>query len=242
MKRLLIIIISVLVFAGCYIIPKDVELFQDKVKPVPEKSAKLVEAEKQAALTLKYRVNQSRDAALQENASTNIINPLNEARLLAEPLSLSLGAPERQFDKKVEDLVAILLLENSRLDRKLDLYRNDTRENVGKKIEGTGVMQVSWFTAIFWTIGVVFLISVAIKIIGIIYPPVGIGANLMRIPSSIVKNGFSQLIAGGESFKREVDRAFEDEKTKQKIKELFRISQERVQDKDIQDVVKKLTI
>lgn len=239
--KLVGILLICLCLSGCYLIPKDVEFGQKKVEAVPVKSDQLIEKEKQAADYIHRKVNEAHDAALVENSSTNIVIPLDDARAVTGPLSASLGAPKTHWDGKSAELAASLEKENSKFDKKLAQYRKDIDEIKGKKVEGTGFIQMSWFTAAFGTIGLIILIYIAIKIIGMIYLPVGIGASAIKLPSVDVGNMVNQLIKGGELFKKNLDDVIEDPEIKEKIIETFRTSHMITQSPKNQEIIKNIT-
>jgi hypothetical protein len=230
---------------GCSLIPKRVEFGQKKVKPVPEQTVAEKEVVKQAAALAERRAAATEKAALIEGSSEKVRQPAHDTSVLTRSVSLSLGPPENQWQASVDELAARVDRLTARLDRKIDEYREKTEPLVGKKIEGTGWLQVPYFLWIGILAGLAFLVWTALKIFGAIYPPVGLGISAMgtvgRLSSRAVSQAFGQVVAGGEKFKEALDKSGLEAVAVAKVKELFQISQEREQDAQVQRVIRQLT-
>lgn len=238
---ILIFILLLGLTVSCSLIPKNVEFFQDRVKQVPEKSVTTVEREKQAAEFVDRRVNQAKDAAIEEHSSTNIISPLLDASIASDALKLSLGAPAKLWDDSSERLAADLRREIARLDKKLEAYKKSVEPNVGKKIEGSGLISMGYFSYLAIFFGILLVLSTAIKIYGMINPVVGLAGNAAKIPVKLLGQGFKQIISAGEAFKSEIDKKIADPATKELILDIFKASHERKQDEQVQSIIKDLT-
>jgi hypothetical protein len=234
-----------LVVAGCQLIPKPVELGQKKVQAVPTKTEKQVEAEKMAADYVAKKIDQGRDQALKINASTNVIEPLTDARDAAHGLRQSLGAPRSLWDDSGAELALRLGFLEAKLDRALAEHRQDVAPLVGKKIEGTGLIQIPYFLWVGLIILFFFILWTGLKIVGAVYPVVGLGVSGLsaagRIGSKTVTRAFAQVVKGGEAFKNAVDRSDLDDKAKAWVVDNLRRHQMESQDTDIQELVRKVT-
>jgi hypothetical protein len=234
-----------LVVAGCQLVPKPVELVQKKVQEVPIKTEKQVEAEKQAADYVAKKIDQGRDQALKVNASTNVIEPLTDARDAAHGLRQSLGSPMTPWNDNGAEMALRLGFLEAKLDRALAEHRQDVAPLVGKKIEGTGLIQIPYFLWVGLVLLFFFVLWTALKIVGAIYPVVGLGVSGLsaagRVGSSTITKALEQVVKGGEAFKGAVDRADLDDKAKAVVLDLLRRHQMMSQDTDIQELVRKMT-
>lgn len=233
--------------AGCGIIPKPVEIGQKKVKAVPEQTARGAEAERQAAAYVSARVDAAQTGMAAEygtNAPPAVAAPLADAAPVARALTTSLGPPLSPWDDTGDALAARLLSEVARLNQRMDRYTADTRGMAGKKIEGTGWLQIPWILyAPAMVLGFILLLTIgrmALRAAALANPTVGLGLSAVKLPAAALKQGFAQLIAAGERFKEEVETRFEPA-VAEKVKELFRTSHQTQQDAQIQSAVKTIT-
>ena len=247
MRRALAIF-AALLLAGCgSLVPKKVEFFQDKVRQFPEQSEKLLELERQAIYRAVEKNAQTVLAAVAEGASTNVVRPAQEAQVLTEAVAVVVGPPESPASAYVssENLAVKLESQVAKFNGKVDDFKKTSNENVGKKIEGTGLIQVSYFYWVGGIAGVLLLVFIAVKIalsvLAMANPGAAIGLNVVNAAQSVVTKGFSQLVKGGEEFKGWVDKEVQDAGLKQKILDAFRTSHVQSQDHDVQNVVSALT-
>lgn len=235
----------IIFLCGCGLIPKKVEFFQKKVKAIPEKTEKAVEMEKQAAQIISKKASQAYIAAVREDSSTNVVFPLWDIFMISPILSESLGPPKSPYKGNVTNLAQNIQKSIATLDQKLDDAREDNKPLEGKKIEGTGVVQMSYFTYLFIVLGSLFVIykviSVGFKIYGTMNPVVGLGVNALKVPAEQVKKALLETIEGGERFKKEVEELISDENLRDAIVKIFRNSQEVKQSRDTQKLIKDLT-
>jgi hypothetical protein len=247
MRRALAIF-AALLLAGCgSLVPKKVEFFQDTVQRFPEQSEKLRELERQAIYRAVEKNTQTVLAAVSEGASTNVVKPAQEARVLTEAVAVSVGPPASPAPAHVssEKLAAKLETQVAKFNDKVEDFKKASNENIGKKIEGTGLIQVSYF---YWVGGiavVLLLVFVAVKIalsvLALANPGAAIGLNVVNAAQSVLSKGFAQVVKGGEEFKGWVDKEVQDAEIKKKILVAFQTSQVRAQDSDVQNVVAALT-
>lgn len=231
---------------SCGLLPKTVEYGQSKVKAAPVKRPETIEAEKQGAEFVHREVVAARDAALASGASTNVLNPLSEARIASEGLSYSLGSPANRWERSGDELSARLGRLENKLDIALDDYRKAQAPLVGKKIEGTGIFQLGYFTNLALIAGFLFLVSIGLKLWGMFNPVVGAGvaglSSVGRMSVGTLKNGFEQVVKGVEGFKESVEASHLSQEAKDWIKDSLARHQNATQaDPLVQNAVKSLT-
>lgn len=248
-KLILSVCLSIsMLFAGCSLIPKNVEFFQKKVKDVPAKKASAIETERQAAKYLWEELDNAYVAAMVEHASTNVTIPLRNAHIVAPALSLSLGPPETvwptastyQSDSST-NLAKELTKNTAKLNEKIDDYRDDTKPLAGKKIEGTGLIQMSYFTYVGILIGLVMLVRFGMNVYAKTNPAAAIGMNMMRIPAQQASKALSEIIEGGEHFIGKVTDEIKDPVVLDKVISLFKSAHMEKQSRDVQNIVDTLT-
>jgi len=245
MKKLLPFLLILPLLAGCGLIPKKVELFQRKVHEVPAYTQTQLEYQKRAAYLAKQRAAETVDAALTTGASTNVIAPARDTEKLTDAVSTSLGPPLTP-STNADTAVANLTHAVAKLDEKLDDYKKATDRDAGKKIEGTGLIQVPYF---LWSGGFLVIVIVvwhlaktALTVASAANPAAGVGVGVMNVAGSLAGKGFSQVVAGGKEFLKWVDSEASglDPMVREKITNAFVSAHQGVQDHDVQAVVKKL--
>ena len=244
MKKLLTaasLFVLVLLLSSCAaLLPADKEFFQKKVPSFPDKDKK-VEIQKQTAAVLATKVDQAYDAGLAYNIDSHAMAPLAEAHVLARPLSESLGQPLKPYTGDVTNLVGILHILEAKYDAALSKLETKLDGLEGKKIEGTGAIQIPYFLYLAIIVGVGALLVFIFKIVAIANPPLAIAGTAVSAGAGLVKRGFGEMIEGGEHFKDLVAEKFEDPKLQAHILDLFRQAHMTKQSRDVQDVVKALT-
>ena len=245
MKKILsaLVLAGFLATSGCsLLLPKKVELFQDKVKAVPEQKASEKETLRQAAKMASERAKQTQAAALSEGASTNVISPAGETVALTESVSVAVGPPAHPSQLTAEQLAVKLDSAVAALSKRLDSFKASNNENAGKKIEGTGFFQIGYFSMWAIILGFLALIAVGLKIYGMVNPVVGVGTNIFgRVSSTLLKKGVSELTEGGEWFKEYIHEAKDGVLSKEHILDLFNRAHVEAQSRDTQAIVEKLT-
>lgn len=234
---------ALLLTSGCGILmPKQVELFQRKVKPVPSYAESAEETQRQAADRIARQTEEALRAALREQSTTNVIRPLQGANGVAEGLSTSLGPPSSPYFGTSDALTARLKANRAKLDRAVDDYANSVEKDVGKKIEGTGLVRVGYFTMIGGILLLLALAWFALKVYGVFNPVVGgVTSVIGRISGRVLNKGFTQVVAGGERFKDMIAESHLDEKTAEYVKQLFAHAHQQAQDDDVKNVVAGIT-
>lgn len=223
--------------------PARVEHFQKKVKSVPTAATepKLVEAQKQAAQFVDKKVTEAQTAAAATSADVSVQVPLAEAAVVSGPLVTSMGPPASPWTGTAPKLAGKVDAETAKLDKKVATYAVKTAPLVGKEIEGTGLIQMGFFTQWALVLGVLALGWVALKVYGMVNPVAGLASNVVgRVSSKLLHAGFHQVIEGGEKFK-ELAEAANRALTFDEIKALYRQAQEATQDRSVQGLVKQLT-
>lgn len=243
MKKLLLSLPIILLFTGCgSLIPKQVEFFQDKVKAVPVYSDSALELQKQAAARVAKETEAAKVAAVQENASTNVVAPLTAANTVADSLSTSLGPPSKAYTGPAPTLAAKLDHNTASLAEDIRDYAKETQKDVGKKIEGTGLIRVSYFVYIGGLLALGALAWFGIKVYGMFNPVVGTAAGAVgRVSSSVLSTGFSELVSGGQQFLQWVDSSNLESSAKDWITNTFLLAHQTAQSPATQQTVDKLT-
>lgn len=241
---LVVLLNLILLLTSCSLLPGKVEYFQKKVKPVPVAAdqPRLVESQKQAAQFLDRKVSEARLAAALTQADLTVQTPLSDAASVSGPLFMSLGPPATPWLSSGPDLAKDLSRQTALLDHKVDAYAKRTEPLEGKKIEGTGFFQIGYFTQLALFVGLAAVLWIGWKFLGTVYPVAGLAQNVVgRISSKVFHAGFHQVVEGGEKFKALVKDA-NCALSPDEIKALYAQAQQMTQDRDVQDVVKKLTL
>lgn len=244
MKRLLLGALLI-AMCGCgTLIPKKVELFQDKIKSVPTLKSSEKELQRQSAFKARELSLKAAISAISENASPNVVSNTTGTALLNEAISESLGPPLRPSYDSAAELAADLRRAIAKLNARLDDFREGNDENVGKKIEGTGLIQVPY---VLWAGGFVVvlfigyvLLKIAVGVASAMNPGVALGVNAVQFGARGLSKAFAQVVKGGQNFKKALDAKVEDPELRQKILDLFVSSQKEAQDEDAKKAIKHL--
>lgn len=240
----LLYFIPIILLCGCSLFPKKVEYFQDKVEKAPVKNETHQEVQKEAALYVAEKTQETYEVAIKENASTNLLKPALESKIVANSLSDSLGKPKEEFSGPAKELSRKLDSLEAKFDSKLNSFIKDNDENAGKKIEGTGLIQMGYFTQFIILAVILSIVWVAVKIIGVLNPAVGVGTKVISGGflgvSKLLGKGFREIVEGGQKFKQRIEEEIEDPEMKEKILELFKQSHKEKQSRDVQDTIDKL--
>lgn len=227
---------------GCSIIPKSVEFGQKKVKSFPAHPAAQLESERQAVALAAVRAREAEKIA--EADSSLAARPAGEAAELSEAVGRSLGPPANAWNSDVSALSAKLDGLTAKYNKLLDKFADRNDEFAGKKIEGTGFLQIPYFVYI----GVIFVVGWIIwmllktfaNVAGAANPGVAVGLKVAQVGGRALSRGFSQLVAGGQSFKDKIAKEVTDPALRDKILETFRVSHQTHQDNDVQSLIQKL--
>lgn len=243
MKKLFSIFIAASFLVGCGLIPKKVELFQDRVKLAPEKNGPQKESERQAVQLAAQKARVAEKIATIDGSAA--AQPASEAASLSEATLLSLGPPKQSWKDSTELLIDKLLKETAKLNDRMDNFKKENNENAGKKIEGTGLFSVPY---IVWAGGFVIIIFVvgtlawtALKVFAISNPPVALGLGAAQLGARTTSRALSEVLRGGEAFKNRIKQEISDAALQKKILEVFRVEHERSQSTDVQQITQHLT-
>ncbi len=246
MKSYLTPLIFSLLLTGCSLIPKNVEFFQSKVHKFPTPSAKQIELQREVAERAKEKARETLVAATQENASTNVVNPAQEAAELTDAASQAVGAPSGRPSAGTTELADSLRSSLAKHDAKVETFAKANDKEAGKKVEGTGLISIPYFVYLgaFVVVAVIgwHLAHTALTVAGTVYPPAAIPATValggMNIASELAGKALKQVVAGGQSFKTWIDNEIPDAALKAKIISAFTANHQTAQDEDVQTLVK----
>jgi hypothetical protein len=242
MKALIPLLFSLVLLTGCGLIPKRVELFQSKVHKVPEFSDRQVEFQKRAAYLAKQRAADTVDAAISTGASTNVVVPARDAEKLTDAVSTSLGPPLTAVTN-ADIATANLRHATANRDERISDFKNSNDVNAGKKIEGTGLIQVPYF---LWSGGFLVVIFVgwhlaktALTVASAANPGAAVGVGAMNIAGNLAGKGLHQVVLGGSNFLKWAESSLDPVVSKQ-VTDAFIAHQKEAQDGDVKSVVKTL--
>lgn len=230
---------------GCgTLIPKKVELFQDKVQRFPDQKDREKEIQREAADRAAREARKVVEQGIEEGVSTNILKNANDAAILTDAVSDSIGPPLKRNDGSAQDLVDKLNNATAKLDDRIDNFSDENDTNAGKKIEGTGLIQVSYFAWLGGFLVLLFFGYIALKVISTLgaaaNPAVGLGVNAVSLSARSASKAVSQLIKGGQKFKRELDARVADPALKAELTRLFNTSHKEAQDEEVKKAVDHL--
>lgn len=247
MKKLLlsILVVASLGLSGCSLIPKKVEFFQDKVHKFPEPTQAQKELQREAAQKANEKAAQTLHSALVEGSSFAVVGAAGETEKLTAVVAESVGAPAKATrDIESDRLISDLRSQLAKLSKKFDSFKEENNENAGKKIEGTGIIQVPYFAYAGGFVLVVVvgwhLAKTALTVASAANPGAAVGLGVMNVAGSLAGKGFSQVVKGGSNFLKWVENEVSDPALKQKITDAFTTAHKQAQDEDVKNVVKKL--
>ena len=179
MRHFVLLLLCILQ-SGCSLIPKPVEYFQDRVQPVPGRSEASEESLRQAARLAASRAAETERAALSSEAAPEVLTPARDTAVLTETVSDRLGPPSAPWRGEIEALIAHLDAQEARYQRELSTYRAQVQENVGKPIEGTGAIQVGYFTHLLILAAIFAVAWLIVRIIAIFNAPGVVGMKAIE--------------------------------------------------------------
>jgi len=247
MKKMLLVslLVASVFLAGCgSLIPKRVELFQDKVKKFPVATQAQKEVQRQAAQRAKEKANEVLIAAVAEKASPFVISPATETVVLTDAVADVVGPPAKRPTVDSVTLADEVRKTLATQAKKVDSFKEDSNENVGKKIEGTGLVQVPYFAWLGGFLVVVFvgwhLAKLALTAASAANPGALVGVGAMNATSATVAKGMVQLVTGGQQFLKWANEELDDPILRQKVVDAFTVSHKQAQDQDVKSVVDSL--
>lgn len=243
--KLLLASLLVALMCGCgTLIPKKVELFQDKVKRLPVATSSEKETQRQAAFKARQISLETAVLASGEITNFSILQNVGDLLLLTDVVSESLGPPKSPSNKLPIDLAVSLRKAMAKLNERIDDFAKGNNENVGKKIEGTGLIQVPYMLWAGGFVVVLFigyvLLKIAVGISSAMNPGVSLGVNAVQFGARGLARAFSQVIKGGQEFKKSLDTKISDPALKEQILDLFVTAHKQAQDEDAKKAVKHL--
>jgi hypothetical protein len=217
---------------------------------MPVASSAELEKQRRAAAMAEEQAKKTLDAALGVDAPVSVTQPAQATVDLTDALAKSVGPPKNPI-RPTDSTHAVaneLRSAVAKLTIRMDEFRADNDKNIGKKIEGTGWLQVPYFIWLggFLVVGFVgfILLGVAwsfVKMYAMSNPPVQLGVNAVQLGSNFLKKAVGEIAKGGERFKQAVEREVEDPALQARIKNLFRVEHERAQSSEVQELVKQIT-
>jgi len=146
-------------------------------------------------------------------------------------------------------LAASLTLQSAKYAARVADYKADIEPLEGKKVEGTGWLQIPYFLWIGLLVGGVWIAFHAAKaataIAGVANPAVGLASGALsglgNLTGSAVGKMFRQVVAGGESFRAAVAKLDIDAKLKATLDEMFVTHHKVAQDETTKKLVDNLT-
>lgn len=246
MRLAIISLLLVGLLSGCStFIPKKVELGQDKVQKFPEKKSSEREVQRQAADRAARESLDLLITLLKGDVPTNVVDKAEGVARITDSVSDSLGPPLSPNSESSMNLVNRLNRATAKLDERVIDFKDDNNENAGKKIEGTGWFQVSY---VAWVGGALFLLVVGVAIMKVVMqvlsamnPGVALGTRAAALGGKALSTAFSQVVKGGQDFKKSLGTIVNDESLRQKIVDLFTSSHKKAQDETTKQVVNHLT-
>jgi len=238
--------LSLLSLTGCIssLIPKTVEFGQSKVHRFPEPTSSQKELQKEAAELAKEKAAQTLLAATAENTSTNVITPARETAVLTDAVAESVGVPASRPTESSQALADELRASIAKLDKKIESFKAENEKVAGKKVEGSGLIQVPYF---LYAGGFVLIVVVgwhlaktALTVASAANPGALVGVGAMNVAGSLAGKGLTQVVQGGKDFLGWVNKEVSDPILKQKVLDAFTSSHKMAQDSDVQSVVKQL--
>lgn len=249
--RTFLLILSCLWLTGCSsLIPKRVEIGQDKVRSFPEAKSAEREVQRQAAERAAKLAEKTVEAGISEGVTDKVLQPAKETAVLTHSVATSLGPPIKPASPGVtsEELALKLDRAVAELNRRIDEFKQDNNENAGKKIEGTGFLQIPYFVylGIFLVFGFIAFVVVtiawaALKAYSLANPPLAVGLNAVQLGGKGLANLASQLVRGGETFKQSVQTEFDNPRIAERVLQIFKDSHQKEQSPENQILIKTLT-
>lgn len=227
-------------------IPKPVEFGQDKVQRFPAKTGAYLEAQREAAALAAAKARETHEAALAEGTSDAVVRPSGETAALTESVSHSLGPPLSPFKgEDPKDAARALDKQVAKHNNRVTDFAEGNDENAGKKIEGSGFLQIPYFLWLGIILGLLAFLwiagRIALQILAAANPPVGVGLQVASMGGRMLSRAFSEVLKGGEAFKERVQREIDDPALREKVLHIFRSEHEKKQSADTQRVVGDLT-
>lgn len=233
-----LLILPLILLSGCAILPKPVEYFQDRVRPVPERGEPSEESLRQAARLAADRAAETERAALTTEAAPEVLVPARDTVVLTGTVSERLGPPAAPWRGEIEALVARMDAQEARYQRDLSTYRAQVQENVGKPIEGTGAIQIGYFTHLLILAAICAVAWMIVRIIAIFNAPVAVGLKTVEGGSRFLGRALAEVVEAGQDFKTRLRKRLADQPDlAESIIDDFREAHRTSQSRDVQRTV-----
>jgi hypothetical protein len=241
LPRIVVILAVVLCLTGCNIIPKKVEYFQDRVQSMPERTQQADESLRQAARLAADRAAATERAALSTDAAPEVIQPASDTAILTSAVSAQVGPPAKAWQGDVPALIARMDAQEASYRRELETYRAEVRELAGKKIEGTGAIQVGYFTHLLILAAIMAVAWLILRIVAITNAPVSVGLKTIEGGSKFLGRAFSELVEAGQDFKTRLKQRLSDNpELLESILSDFKTAHQSSQSRDTQKTVTQI--
>lgn len=230
--------------AGCIgsLIPKTVEFGQSKVQQVPRETPAAEEKVKQGVALAAIKAREAEKIATRDESVAAV--PAGEAAVLTEAVGRSLGPPKEPWKAEVQALADKIDAYTAALDRKLEKFAEKNDAMAGKKVGGTGFLQIPYFLWIGGLALVGFVAWIVLKgfltVASAANPGVAVGLSVAKVGGAVASKIASETIAGGESFLKELATKTEGW-TAAEVKKLFVTHQKMAQSPDTQILIDRLT-
>jgi hypothetical protein len=228
---------------GCsMLLPKSVEFGQSTIHAVPKVTPAAEEKVKQGVALAAIKAREAEKIATRDDSFAAV--PAGEAATLTEAVGRSLGPPKEPWKADVQALADKIDNLTAVLDRKIEKFSEKNDVNAGKKIEGTGFLQVPYFLWIGGLIVIGLIAWTALKafltVAAAANPGVAVGLGVAKVGGAAASKALGEVILGGEAFLKAAKDKLEPE-IAEKVKELFVQHQERKQSPDTQRLIDQLT-
>ncbi len=212
---------------------------------MPDYSTKDNETLRQTAKLAAVKAAETERAALATASAPEVISPAQDTVKLTDAVSDRLGVPEKAWTGDLAILLKSMDAQNARYQTALDAYRDEVRDLAGKKVEGTGLFQVGYFTHIIIITVTIFAILaiawLALRIFALFNPPVALGVSAIQGGTRFLSRALSEVIEGGQAFETRIrQRLANQPDLAESILEDFRTAHRAKQSRDVQAVVRRV--
>lgn len=247
MKLTYLLLASLIFTCSCSLIPKKVEFGQRKVLAFPEPSVKLQETQKQAAELAAQKAKETLEAAIAEDTTDHVTAPAKDTADLTAAVSTSIGPPSSRWDKDTQALIEKLEHQIAGLNAKVEKFAKRNDEDAGKKIEGTGWLQIPYVVYVGVVLIIGFIGLTVLKVVSSLAaasnPGVAVGVTALRAGGAFASKMAGEVIKGGENFKEALASHLPEveDSIKQKILTLFKNEHMKAQSPEVQTAIQQLT-
>jgi hypothetical protein len=131
--------------------------------------------------------------------------------------------------------------QEARFQRELSTYRERVQENVGKPIEGTGSIQIGYFTHLLIVAALFAVAWMIVRIIAIFNAPVSVGLKTVDGSRRFLGRALAEVVEAGQDFKTRLRKRLTDQPDlAESILDDFRDAHRASQSRDVQRTVGEL--